>query len=529
MIKHLLTLLASIAALTASAHADVPASCDTPHEIDRFQQLRRLSLDLRGQAPTIDEYGALETTDALPAATIAAWLKSDEFRLQMRRYHETLFWPNLSAVRLHGVDTGLTLPGGAVAQQIASAGRAQLFRGLSAARCDDYEQVSFDPKYPGEFRPLAPHVDNMGVRREGWRTVAPYWAPQTTVKVCAYDAQETVAATVNNNRLPCNSVSGRGRPECGCGPGLRFCYGPNAQVEAVILASLREQLGRAVDQVTTGGRPYTDLLLATRSSENGPIAFWRKYLAPNPTYNLTYNVPARDETLLDKPLLDATWVDVERPAWHAGVLTSPAFLLKFQTNRSRANRYRIDFLCEPFVPPAKPMINPGCSTSDGDLTNRCVCQYCHSLLEPMAAHFGQLAEAGAASLRDPQLYPRENKACIGSSSGLCGRFYVTEKDAHRAGSLLAYQYTDNHPDYLDNLDRGPRKLVEQAIGDGSLARCTIKRLFAWLVRRDLRVAGEATDELPLLEQLAKGFVGANYSLPWLVQQIVSLPQYRRAR
>ena len=139
------------------------------------------------------------------------------------------------------------------------------------------------------------------------------------------------------------------------------------------------------------------------------------------------------------------------------------------------------------------------------------------------------AEAGNASLHDTLIFPRENKQCVGSANSICTRFYVTDKDAHRPGWMVAYQWADNHPEYVDNLEKGPRKLVDAAIADGTLARCTIKRLFARLVRRDMRVAGELTDELALLVQLQKGFVAANWSLPWLVQQMVSLPQYRRVR
>ena len=46
------------------------------------------------------------------------------------------------------------------------------------------------------------------------------------------------------------------------------------------------------------------------------------------------------------------WVEIELPEQHAGILTSPAYLLRFQTNRARASRFADAFLCEPFTPPA---------------------------------------------------------------------------------------------------------------------------------------------------------------------------------
>jgi hypothetical protein len=530
------TLLLPALLLPVVARADVPASCNQPHEIDRYQLLRRLSLDLRGHAPTYEEYEALDATPGttLPPAAVDVFLAGDTFRAQMRRYHEQLFWPNVSLVRLHGQETLLATyqNQGQVALSIAAAGRAYIYRGtpkggaIRAPACDDYEHKDFDPKYPGQYRPVNPKVDVDGVRHDGWRLVAPYWDPATKIKVCAYEAQETMVAA---NNAACHTASGRARAECGCGPGLKFCYGPGRVTDNAIALALREQLGRAVDEVTTGGKPYTDLLLATRSSENGPIAHWKKWLAPSYTLNLTYNVPARDEATVDKEFLDATWAAVDRPTYHAGVVTTPAYLLRFQTDRGRANRFRIDFVCEQFVPPAKPTNAPGCSQSDPDLTNRCVCQYCHAKLEPLAAHFGLYAEAGTAAMFDPMAYPKQNPSCVGTTGGLCGRFYVTDKEAHRPGWLQAYQFADTHPEYATHLEKGPRALAQQVIADGSFARCTVRRLFAHLVRREMRVAGDDASEQPLLEELAKGFVAAKWSFPWLVKKIVSLPAYRRVR
>ena len=48
---------------------------------------------------------------------------------------------------------------------------------------------------------------------------------------------------------------------------------------------------------------------------------------------------------------DALGEVVEAGPAHAGVLTSPAYLLRFQTHRARANRFHVSFLCQPFVAP----------------------------------------------------------------------------------------------------------------------------------------------------------------------------------
>ena len=54
------------------------------------------------------------------------------------------------------------------------------------------------------------------------------------------------------------------------------------------------------------------------------------------------------------------WVLIQLDEEHAGVLTRPAYLIRFQTNRGRADRFYTNFLCQPFEPPEE-----GLPVSDG--------------------------------------------------------------------------------------------------------------------------------------------------------------------
>jgi hypothetical protein len=534
--------LALVLASAAAANAEVGPTCEQPREIDKYQLLRRLSLDLRGKAPSVDEYAALDAQSAVPAQTIKDWLATDEFRLSARRYHEAMFWPNVSNVQLHGaapvLAQGLSqvADGGLApdpAWRYALATRSERLRGLSNVNCGDFEQTHFDPAFPGQFRPdpafiQTAVINGTTVKQEGWRYVTPYWDPTTQIKVCAFEAQETPSVKINTVDVPCGVPQGNGNVACGCGPSLKWCY--TRAADRAILFSLREQLDLAVDATSRGGAPYTDLILSTKTLENGPIAFWKKNLAQQVATNQTWNTPDPGQTLLDKGFTDATWTEVDRKELHAGVITTPAYLLRFQTNRGRANRWRIDFLCEHFVPPAVMQPQAGCSDSSADLTQRCNCQYCHSKLEPLAAHFGKFTEAGSTLMTDPVLFPLRRTTCVSNNpSNFCARFYVTTPGAPNEGSLLAYQFTPEHPEYLANIEGGPRALAQKAIDDGTFARCTAKNVFRYYVKRDLRAEGTDSDELPLLDSLAKGFKDNGFSYPWLVEQVVSLPQYRGVR
>ena len=515
-------------------------SCEAPHELDKYQLLRRLSLDLRGRVPSVEEYQALDAAPSVPPATVKGYLKGEEFRAAMRGYHERMFWPNITNVQLSAVNALLTLKVGEVAYSLASAARRRTFRGdpdavsTLGAQCGDYEQTHF--LADGLFRPdpafIHSEVNAGGVTiyQEGWRLVEPYWAPGTQVKVCAFDAQETPSYLAGSKTIGCNETVGNSHKDCGCGPNLKFCYGPNALVQQQILVSAREQLGRSVDEVTVGGKPYSDLLLSTKAYENGALSNWKQTLAPNLSLARIYALPDPLEEVPTKAFTDTTWTQIERGPMHAGVVTLPGYLLRFQTNRGRANRFRIDFECEFFVPPATLTRQDGCKDQGTDLTQRCSCQYCHQTLEPHAAHWGQFAEAGTTLLSNTALFPRINPSCVGSSSAFCSRFYVTAPDADTPGSLISYQYANTaHPEVRANIAAGPRALAQQIIGDGTFDRCAVKKAFSYLVKRDMHTAGDQTDEVDLMTKLASGFGANGRSFPWLIEQVVELPQYRRIR
>jgi hypothetical protein len=531
MKRAIANLAAAAFVLCVSAHVGVAGettlACEQPHDLDKYALLKRLSLDLRNRVPSIEEYQALDPLPTVPATVIDAYLADDGFRRVMRRHHENLLWPNVSNVRLVETTTNLSLDSGPGALRML--GREFSYRGIRDVTCDDVEQKSFDPAYPNDFRPIPVRVAG-SERHEGWRMVHPYWDPASTVKVCAYDAQETKSVMKNGKPVACNTPEGRADKACGCGPGLSYCYAqPASATVGRILSSLREQLGRLVDRATSGKVPYTELLLADDVEENGAIAFWRKNIAPQGTTTATYNVPLPSDAITNAPFTDDGWHAVARSKLHAGVLTLPGFLLRFQTDRGRANRFRIAFQNRVFVPAAKLDPEKGCSADSPDLTARCNCQYCHATLEPLAAHFGNFAEAGSTAMNDPKLWPVERPDCVDSKDALCRRFYVTESDATRPGFRLSHQFAGAHPAYVKAIDDGPRALAEGAIADRSFATATVQNLYLRFVHREMRIDGDHTEDLATMNDLVAAFVASNYDLPALVKKIVSLPEYRRVR
>ncbi len=566
----------SLVLVATGAWAQVPATCDQQHEVDKYQLFRRLSLDLRGRVPSYEEYLSLDSQPTVPASTIRAWISSSDFKQVMRRYHENLFWPNVSNVSLNNVNAALTMKTTTtppeVANSIASSGRRKLFRGdpdvntTYGQTCGDFAAVTsgapnFTPTPASLKQTTLPN--GTVVYQEGWRLVEPYWAPGTTIKVCAFDAQETESVVLNGKTYLCNDPATQSpdalygsannviKRACGCGKNLKFCYGPSLNVAKVILANLREQMLLKVDEVTTGGRPYTELLTTTTAKINGPIAFWKKYLAPNSSITRVYGMADPNEVIpdfhppgntADTWFADTTFRDYDRKdstratQLHAGVLTLPAYLLRFQTNRGRANRFKIDFQCAPFEPPSALESGPGCQTEGTDLMQRCTCRYCHKILEPLAAHWGQFTEAGSLAMTDLSLFPRSNPACVPAPgkapSSFCDRFYVTNPDGDHPGSLLPYQYAVKdgvHDAIATSIAAGPRESVNAIIASGEFADCTVRRVFAQFAKRDMRTLGAQQEDVDLLNKLKADFKASGYSLPALIEEVVNLPQYRSVR
>jgi hypothetical protein len=532
-------------ALSSPAFAE-GEQCSMYRDLPVERQLRRLAIDLKGTVPDLTEYDAVAGKTSLPAEIIDAYVASDEFRLQMRRYHEGLLWTNPALVL---GDVGFALStstvNGNVLHFVSSTGKRRLYRGGDGTHiCQAKPQSVLGYDAQG-----MPNVESQGMDgtgewfAEGYVEVHPYWEsdPAKTIKVCAFDAQASETYTLpasdaDAGTHSCDTMLAIGKTKfCGCGPNLNYCM-LTSVVQTRVLADLREQVLRFVDEFSTGARPYSNILKAKTIHYNGPLVHYFKYLAQRQTLGRTQNAHApADGTLPDLKYTDTdTWMAVEREAPHAGVLTLPAFLLRFQTNRGRANRYRIAFLGEYFQPPSTKDVN--CNPDGDDLTQRCVCRNCHVALEPIAAYFGQFAEAGSMSVRDfAQSYATAAECAqmiAPRSSSYCDRFYSIVPDLQdpdiRRYRLKALQYADaKHPSIQPHFDEGPAALAQADIMSGAFHEVAIEHLFEFLMKRPPNLDPTSADyEGETLAEVAKEFQATD-DFRLAVRRLVELPLYRR--
>lgn len=525
MRRTLISSLCLAAAVAGSARDAAAQVCEPDRKQEALSYLRRLTLDLLGRLPTYDELASVATNGAVDPALIDQMLATEDAVAQLREHHRDLLWANVSTQRLANNNWNLRGPDMRTGQRYMSPGywspqRADVYRGAQEPCLDE-------PARFGAGGEILTTADPMraGVAKEGWVMVRPYWAPSTEVKVCAFDAQS--AATAPNPRpngapVDCSRQVAKG---CGCGPNLSWCQSVTDQTQLTIDQSFDEQMLRFIDGVVRSGRPYTEIITSKEIEVNGPISHYYRYMTPT-GQNLLYSAP---DPNFDVPRISFdqkdTWTKVQRGQRHAGLLTMPAYLIKFQSDRGRANRFYNAFLCQYFEAPAGglPPADDACHT-EPNLTKRCGCKYCHVTVEPAAAYWGRWSEAGIAPLNeDPFVKMAPNCAtAAGANNAVCKRFYfvnaVHPDEQPYKGMLLPYVFADAQRER--NIATGPEGIARDAIDSGKFAQCATRRMWERYVGREpVESDGDA------LASLTSGFQSNGYDLKKLIKAMVTRPEY----
>ncbi len=515
---------AALLIAAASAWAAPPKAAICPVDdptMDRYEFLRSASLEVRGNVPTVAEYKTLDKSKDVPMSTLDSWLKSDAFAQQAVRVHRSLFWNSIENVRPFGANTSLRYDK-KMKLWWRSGGAFSFKQRGNRVPCLD-KPVAYDKDGKIVYWDQAD-----GTKREGWVKVKPYWNLASEVKVCAGDAQ---AGTVSPNGTKCDQIGYAFDPSCGCGPNLRWCtYGT---VQLTLVRSWAKAMDLQIRDIIKENRPYTDLFSEKVAYVNGPIVFFWKYQTAVAN-RLRFNPAPLDHAQL--PYLKWSdvdkWVKVKLGPEHAGVLTSPAFLLRFQTNRARANRYYNTFLCQPFQPPESGIpVAAEEALKEPNLQKRPGCKYCHALLEPVASFWGRWTEQGVGFL-NPNNYPAYSKKCeqcAKTGSGcttVCKRYYFTkalsEPEKDFLGVLNGYVFLQKV--HEKHVKYGPRLMAMETFADGRLPECMAATTAARMLGRKLK-----PDERSWAKKLSVEFAQSGYSYRALVKSILTSKVFRRVR
>jgi hypothetical protein len=490
-------------------------AADTPWEDASSQDLngyvRSLSLDLRAKLPTPEELSAVEDAGEVADGVIESWLESEDFESQAIRFHSSLVWNKLSLGLFR--NRRLVRSSNIYYNPV----RANNLRG-ARAYCGDFEASVDSMNSPTTWE-----TDEDGVIEEGWVWVSPYWDPENPIQVCAFDAQFAEETTEG---VDCSTREGQNALECGCGPSLQWCYDVYESEDA-IKESIEEEVAERMRLVLNEKLSYEAFLMAPWVQMNGPMVHMYRHLVD---FDDGFQSPMPVDELPDLAFDEMdTWVKMELEEQHSGVLTSPIWLLRHQTNRGRANRFYGGFLCEEFIPVEGKI--EGLSelgTPSPDLSRRNGCQDCHARLEPWASYWGRWGQANLQYIA-PSDYPWFTEECatcnlIGNCSDLCEDNYIVEA-AHQdenpyLGWLSTYAFLDEEEQ--DNPLLGPSAWVEEVVDNGTLAECAAKNAAGWLLGWE---GSDLEDES--IQGWADAFSASGYEYQALIYALVTSEQYWR--
>lgn len=485
--------------------------------MDKNRYLRALSLDLRGYGPSDEEYMSLAQSEDVPEVTLDAWLDDTHFVERVQRLHQALLWNNVTAVRL--ISDNMRL--GASSSLYYRSTLSQTQRGLRVP-CQDKPQDSIG--WDEDGYPLMETLSD-GSRREGYVMATPYWAPTTSIKVCALDAQTW--STSRTTGVACGVESTSRDLSCGCGPNLMWCG--RTEDEKAVLEGFAQDVRLRIADVIANDRSYLELFTQHTMYVNGPMVHYFRNQSRTFGQVRLQPLPVKLEVLPDLKYTDTQFVPVPLGAEHAGVLTAPAYLLRFMTNRARANHFFNDFMCQPFVPPEGGI--PVTAPPTLDLQEREGCKYCHAMLEPSASYWGRWGESGAGYLPEER-FPALRDDCLscaqkGGCSDECSRYYVvkalTSEETPWLGKLRWYEF--RHEEHEVNVEEGPSLLASQGVMDNRLPTCVARRASEWLLGRALT----SDDDEEWLKERADHFRQSGYSYKSLVRDIVTSSVYRRVQ
>ncbi|XXF81514.1 DUF1585 domain-containing protein [Myxococcaceae bacterium GXIMD 01537] len=375
------------------------------------------------------------------------------------------------------------------------------------------------------------------IQREGYAMVpTPYWLTSPAqVAVCAIEAQ---SRAVNPATLePCETARFASDRSCGCGERMRRCEAPTATqaptglTHEARVAAFNEEPERIADSVLRADEPYFNILTTRRSFLNGTLSEFYKQNQGVGVF--TVSPPAELDALPAIPFAEAaTWSEYTRGPQHSGILTTPAFLLRFPTYRARVSEFYEAFLCKTFVPAPGDSLPPpeDACNRENNLAKRCGCNYCHATIEPTGAHWGRFGERVAQYMSAEQ-FPRFDAKCrdcaiAGDTNcgGECGQYVMQAYDGDGASSLgmlktYLYRTADEEP----NIEGGPRVLVQRMMQTGDLERCTVKRMWNEFLGRPM----SAEEQRLYLQPLADGFTRDGHRLKALIERVLMTDAYRR--
>lgn len=282
-----------------------------------------------------------------------------------------------------------------------------------------------------------------------------------------------------------------------CGARLLGCW-PNVANNIVMLPELNEAVtrepGLIAAKIVQDDLSWNEVLLTTKGVADAPYfalmgnagggSLLKELEGPDsypeissdPNLLSSQKDPRRTDLLDPVTLKRAPNVWYERGSHHAGILTTPAFLLRNNGWRAYSAAAREKFLCVQFS-----STEPVLPTTETALDKKPGCRGCHVVIEPLRNFWARRPDTGEGSLT----YKWEP--------------YELKPDGHPALDSAGRQVPINDlGSYEGKSGSGIPALAKIFTESPDFASCAVKQAFEYINGREMNAAEEATLVVPLV-------------------------------
>jgi len=352
-------------------------------------------------------------------------------------------------------------------------------------------------------------------------SVQPWWAPDTTVKVCPGVVRSGVCGLKLERCLPnagyqtTHAQMPEGVLRFHTHLDYAFTLEPGAFLAKIILDDHDwNEAVTGTNGTLTGALAHYYQTWGVSMLRNSPPDTFANYMlqgriiweyqAPG-TPGAAYYTPIwwkyEQGRTLQFPFadpLDRTWHWVERGDKHAGVFSTVAFQKSFNGRRAKAKAAMEAFLCRKFEVPAG--ITPIVS-AEPDLKRHPYCGICHSTLDPLADFFARWPTTG------------DNN-------------YFYHDPAYSQPGYTTWGNWINRPDPTGSFEghsgHDTGALGEAFVQSATYGSCGAERVFEFMMRREM----SPRERQNLLPELTKTYETTGRRLFPVIEQIATSPLYK---
>ena len=420
--------------------------------------LKRASYLLNGKMPTESEFNASQNTQSY-RDLVRKYIDSPDLYEPLLRYHEVRFGTGLPEDYLDDLlrseIDGKENKFAKISCSRTTTGNAQEGQVISRYRC----YWSGNAKSQ-KIRECAPNLE---------QAVDIFWRPGVVAWVCPSVARA-------------------------CGAGLRYCFveaenpdeAKNAELgtseifdsKVAVIKSLSRQSAGLATAVVMEGFPYTKILEPGLTAVDGAVAH---FYGQKHHFDLSkVSAPASlISQIAGIQLTDTKFrlIYFGKDYQYGGLISTFAYLRRYEKNRTRANQLYERLLCRKFTAEL-PRVFP---QDPGNLRTTPGCMGCHATLDPLADFFAAWGEGGG-------LYAGAGASKEGSFVGQSGL--------------------------------GLSKLVDIIRTDQAFSQCQVQHAWEWLMGRKFYKSEET-----LRNKLAEYFVNTRYNFKELLYAISTHPAF----